>query len=420
VKQRKEDSHDEFMRLTDHEIAGCINDIGVPFSSDDLQRPQAQQIQKVFEWFAELLMNTTRETVEPAMREAARDVCGDELLDIVPAETRNLMGFYASLRKLLVEVGIHDFSFSDLLRPTHGRLVKIFSYIINFVRFRETQTATIDKHFNLLAGTKSRIEMLHSGNDKLRLRLDDLQAQRASLKAAAQKHEAGNEELKNRLITLQREQGQRTVELEKLKAEKTSLAGVLEDRTAKHVSVSQEADKLRPYANASGKGLSDELTDLHAGLAKDKAALAGAEKRLRALNTSADTFQLVAADVQPCVGLLASLANDLQAEEAEASEASRHKDALTERSSNVRDIERQEKQLGDHLRQWAKRTETLRRTADERSEAAGRRMRELGDEHRRLAGERGEKGREVERRKVRVEQTEKKVCGGTAFLSLKN
>ena len=49
-------------------------------------------------------MNTTRETVEPAMREAAKDVCGEDMMDIVPPETRNLMGFYASLRRLLIEV----------------------------------------------------------------------------------------------------------------------------------------------------------------------------------------------------------------------------------------------------------------------------------------------------------------------------
>lgn len=48
-------------------------------------------------------MNTTRETVEPAMRAAAEDVCRD-YGEIIPADTRNLMGFYVSLRKLLVEV----------------------------------------------------------------------------------------------------------------------------------------------------------------------------------------------------------------------------------------------------------------------------------------------------------------------------
>ena len=48
-------------------------------------------------------MNATRETVEPAMRAAAEDVCG-EYVEVVPADTRNLMGFYVSLRKLLNQV----------------------------------------------------------------------------------------------------------------------------------------------------------------------------------------------------------------------------------------------------------------------------------------------------------------------------
>lgn len=94
----------------DREIVGCISeivgnpgDIGVSFSLEDLHKPNPQQIQKVFEWLAELLMNTTRETVEPAMRAAAEDVCGEHM-EVVPADTRNLMGFYVSLRRLLIEV----------------------------------------------------------------------------------------------------------------------------------------------------------------------------------------------------------------------------------------------------------------------------------------------------------------------------
>lgn len=48
-------------------------------------------------------MNVTRDTVEPGMRFAADDVCGD-YPDIVPLDTRNLMGFFVSLRRLLMEV----------------------------------------------------------------------------------------------------------------------------------------------------------------------------------------------------------------------------------------------------------------------------------------------------------------------------
>ena len=80
--------------------------MGIPFSQEDLQKPNPQQIQKIFEWFAELIMNATRETVEPAMRAAAEDVCGEHL-EIVPPDTRNLIGFYVLLRKLLLEVRLH-------------------------------------------------------------------------------------------------------------------------------------------------------------------------------------------------------------------------------------------------------------------------------------------------------------------------
>lgn len=48
-------------------------------------------------------MNTTRETVEPAMHAAAEDTCGD-YPDIVPNDTRNLMAFFISVRRLLTEV----------------------------------------------------------------------------------------------------------------------------------------------------------------------------------------------------------------------------------------------------------------------------------------------------------------------------
>lgn len=70
----------------------------------DLQKPNPQQIQKVFEWFAELLMNTTRDVVAPAMKAAAEDLCGDEAERIFTADTRELMGFFVMLRKLLLEV----------------------------------------------------------------------------------------------------------------------------------------------------------------------------------------------------------------------------------------------------------------------------------------------------------------------------
>ena len=100
----------------DREIAGCISDIGISFDIQDLQKPNPQQMQKVFEWFAELLMNTTRDVVAPAMRAAAEDLCGDDMERIFTADTRELMGFFVSLRRLLVEVN-NRHSFAESRQP---------------------------------------------------------------------------------------------------------------------------------------------------------------------------------------------------------------------------------------------------------------------------------------------------------------
>ena len=69
-----------------------------------MQKPNPQIIQKVFEWLAELLMNTTRDVVAPAMRAAAEDLCGPEAERIFTSDTRDLMGFFVVLKKLLREV----------------------------------------------------------------------------------------------------------------------------------------------------------------------------------------------------------------------------------------------------------------------------------------------------------------------------
>ena len=48
-------------------------------------------------------MNSTRDAVSPAMRAASDDICG-QYSEIFSADTRDLMGFYVVMRKLLMEV----------------------------------------------------------------------------------------------------------------------------------------------------------------------------------------------------------------------------------------------------------------------------------------------------------------------------
>ncbi|KAJ6139534.1 Kinetochore protein Nuf2 [Penicillium samsonianum] len=406
--RKKEDENDALMRLPDKEIAGCINDIGIPFTLADLAKPNAQQIQMVFEWFAELLMNTTRETVEPAMHAAAEDLCGD-YPDIVPNDTRNLMGFFMMLRKLLAECGVNDFTFTDLTKPTHERLVKIFSYLINFVRFRESQTPVIDEHFNKTEKTKSRIDELLAENQEMELRLREMRQDLQSNEAHVREKVSRNDALKARLLELGREQSRVAETLDRVKTERARRQQQLEEKTERTVRSRQEAEKLRPYVLESPATLQSSLAELSENLMREKASIDAMERRARALQTSSDTFTVVSNDVQGCVKLLDDIAAEMQKEDEEESRAARTTEAISDRGNSVREVEQTEKLLQRQLARWVERIEALQKNAQEKAELAQARMEELRNVQKQLREERAEKQRDMERRRIRIEQTEKKM-----------
>ncbi|TAQ87546.1 hypothetical protein B7494_g4127 [Chlorociboria aeruginascens] len=406
--RKKEDDSDAFMRLPDKEIVGCISDIGVPFTVQDLQKPNPPQIQMIFEWFADVLMPTMRVSVDPAMHAAAEDVCG-EYMEVIPGEARNLMGFYFSLRKVLIECGITDLSFQDLFKPTHDRLVKIFSYIINFIRFRESQTAVMDEHYDRTEATKAKIETLLMENQDMEARVDDMRKNRKAMEAHVAEKVKRNEELKNRILELKRNQEKVTRRFESTKTKTKEITAVLQDKNTTTIELRKESAKLRPYVLQSPATLQASLTELSNALNADKAQIDTLDRRSRALQTSMDTFSVVASDVASCTKLLEEISVELAKEEEESVRIARQRDALGERGNNVREVERTEGLLKRQLSKWLERTEKLRDGSKEKAMSAKQRMDELRRVHKKIVDERNEKSKEMDRRRVRIEQTEKKM-----------
>lgn len=343
------------------------------------------------------------------MSAAAEDICG-EYMDIIPSETRNLMGFYMSLRKLLMECGISDFTFQDLQKPTHERLSKIFSYIINFVRFREGQANVIDRHWNNAETTKVRIDQLYMDNQEMEARLEEMKRNRKSMEGLVSEKVKRNNELKERLLGLQKSQAKVVARFDGLHKKKDELTAILEDKTAATITLRQESAKLRPYVLQSPAALQASLTDLSNALNSDKTQIDSLDRRSRALQTSTDTFGVVSTDITSCTKLLEEIAAELAKEEEENAKNARQRDALSERGNNVREVERAEGLLQRQLAKYNERTDKLREGSREKAQAAKERMEELRAVHRKLTEERAEKGKEMERRRVRIEQTEKKVC----------
>jgi kinetochore protein Nuf2 len=218
-----------------------------------------------------------------------------------------------------------------------------------------------------------------------------------------------NNELKDLLKEYKKAQEAVAEKLSRTKQEQEKLKELLlQKMNAKEV-VQRDVQKLKPYTQQNHSAMEDALKTLGEKLQTEKTQIDTLDRRARALQTSTDSFTVVAADVTSCSRLLTDVQADLAKEEEELAKASRHRDALADRSNNVRDVERQEKLLQKQLGNINGRQDKLQKKASEEAERAQKRMEELKETHSRLAEERGEKGREMERRRVRIEQTEKKV-----------
>lgn len=345
------------------------------------------------------------------MRAAAHELYDDptDADRIFTPDTRELMAFFVTMRKLLLECGIKDFTFSDLYRPTRPRLVKIFSYIINFIRFRESQTSVIDEYYNSSEKTKSRVEELWAENQEKEEHLQEMQRNRQNVEAALKEKETRKQELTMRLLELKKTQDRVAEKLERVREEQSRLKALLQDRTTNVLNTRAEAAKLRPYTEQSPAVLEGAVRDLNAKAAADRAEIERLDRRARALQTSTDSFTLLTSQITSLTHLLTAISTDLQKEEEEHRTALKNREALAEKSNEVREVERQEKILRKQLEMWTGRTEKLRQEVERKGKEAREKMEGLRGVHGELSRERRGVGEEVERRKVRIEMVEKKV-----------
>jgi hypothetical protein len=63
-----------FPNLKNSDIVLCMNELGVSFSEEDLQKPTPQRMQMVYEAFSDILMGYTRENFDSNVRACANEV----------------------------------------------------------------------------------------------------------------------------------------------------------------------------------------------------------------------------------------------------------------------------------------------------------------------------------------------------------
>lgn len=283
-------------------------------------------------------MGIRKDTVEPILRSATEQLEYPE----TQQDAHTLMAFYVSLRTLMFECGIDDFTINDLAKPDGMRLTRILSYVINFTRFREERAGVIGEHFQKAEKAKEKIEQLYFENEELASRLQALKQQRAKEEPMIKRAKEVQKLLSEELYAFSKREKALTNEMNKLKQEKETYVKTLEDRQFFVTKTLQEAEKIRPYIVDSPDKLQQVITDMGTSLSQEKAMVDSVERKNRALQTSADSFAIVEQDVVSAIKVMEECEQELVKEEENARRAARHHEILTQKQTDVREIERSE------------------------------------------------------------------------------
>lgn len=221
-----------FPELKSSEILQCMDDLRIPLSDQELNKPNPMIVQRILESFADIFMGIPKEhfnSVQPSFGVMEMLEYPDLHLDSI-----SLITFYRTILRLMIEVGVEDFSLRDLIRPEGPRLRVILSAVINFAKFREEQLAVFEEFSRKSEEIVEERARLTQKKAELTKKLDQIKTQRNSQEDAAGRVREEISGLIQELREFKKEQTALSNDLEQLKARRTELSEKLVNHIHMH------------------------------------------------------------------------------------------------------------------------------------------------------------------------------------------
>ncbi|KAJ1967919.1 kinetochore-associated Ndc80 complex subunit nuf2 [Dispira parvispora] len=324
-----------FPTLKPTEILQCMNDLQIPFSEDDLKKPNPKRMQVAYEAFVDILMGITSEQFEISEMDIADCVEHPE----IHRDSIRLLTFHSFVCQLMREVGVEDFSLRDIFRPEPGHVRRILSAIINFAKFREEQMVIYDKYVNQADDYNKHLSELQEEEQQL-------QAQINAAKQRLTKDEAQIERVKKTNDGLLQDIKQCITTQETLVSEVNHLRNSYKERNETMLRNESEENELRHrVADLKSKIVQDperakaELQEMNDTVVQSRATIVTLEQNLRKLELRIETMDTLEQEITTCVRLQEDcLAEDNKAQES-LQRTTLDREQLEQRQLQVRELD---------------------------------------------------------------------------------
>lgn len=377
-----------FPELKSAEILQCMEDLRIPLGEAELAKPTCQIVQRVFEAFAEIFMGVPRDQIsgsQPAFRIVESLEHPDLHIDSI-----NLISFYRLIMKLMVEIGIEDFSLRDLIRPEAPRLRLILSAVINFAKFREEQLSVFEEF-------SRRGEEAAEQRDKLARRQDELTAKIGHIKSKFQQEEST-------VLALREESAKMLQNLRELKKEQMALSSALEGLKAQKQEASermaqvqfllgntkQECNKLKSRIVHSPEKLLQIIAEMNASITHEKSNLGALEKKSRDLQMKLDSLAELELEIVRTIQGMESLQADLRKKSELINKVREERESIERQQILAKDLAIKEGQMARQLASAQDKLNRLQQNQEERRGKIKVQLKALQDEYQAVADDRNQ------------------------------
>ncbi|KAI8928768.1 Nuf2 family-domain-containing protein [Entophlyctis helioformis] len=365
-------------------VRECLASMDIAVTTEELVKPSPQRMFDIFEHITILLQD-----VEAAQFEQPT-FATLEMLDYpdIHKDSLSLIAFYRHLRKLIVQLGVPDFSLSDILNPQKNRVILILSAIINFCKFREERMQVFHECSTQSAQLVEDKAVLERRNADMAELVNQLKAKRAQEQPEVDRLRAVNNSLAADLRELKKAQTTLGTEIDNIKKEQNALRDKQVNNQYLVTSLKQDCFRLKSRVVHSPEKLKQVIIEMNRLLLEDKALVVSSEKKTRELLHKIDLMNSVEQEILACQKIMTECNVEQKRAEEAAQRLSADLEVIEQKKADLKGLEVKEQQLQRQVKSANEKIARLEKHQSAKQSASMEKIAALKEEHEQLSNER--------------------------------
>ncbi|OZJ06650.1 hypothetical protein BZG36_00276 [Bifiguratus adelaidae] len=323
------------------EILRCMYDLQIPFSEEDLNKPSAERILRIYASIAAFFTGVSPTELE----EQSRQVLADLEYPETQRESVLQMAVHRQMVKLMVAAGMDDFSLRDLIKPDARRVKIVLSGVINFAKFREERMGIMEQFTHQMEDNLEQLSNVEEEYGRLKAQIQELRNQREIEIPQIQDAEKRNEQRTLELKKLKSDQEQLVAKYENAKARKEDLRRQLDSKSTTKKSLLDEIARLQSRVVQNPEELQKLVAETQIALQAEKQSLEAEEKKAREVNKRLGNFELVEQDVLGLHRMVDEALTSLQNYETEDKRNRRLQEDIDQQRRKLKELDVKDQQI---------------------------------------------------------------------------